>query len=286
MKCFSRILPLLILPILVSCQTQGPDALHPENLIAWCIVPFDSLDRTPQERADMLKGLGMKKYAYDWRADDLDQMADEIKVAVEQGIEISAVWLWIDDNHDAIDTLSPTNQRMFRILKESGLKTDVWLSFHSNFFTSVHHTARLAKGSRMIKGIADQVEAMGCRLALYNHGDWFGDPRNQIKLIEKIDRNIGLIYNFHHGHHQIDEFSTLVDAMLPYLWVVNLNGMKKDDYKILPLGTGDHEKNMITTLLNAGYSGPFGILGHVDGADMKRILQQNLSGLKNLQINE
>ena len=40
-----------------------------ENLVAWCIVPFDKNKRGPVERAEMLKDLGIKKVAYDWRAE-------------------------------------------------------------------------------------------------------------------------------------------------------------------------------------------------------------------------
>src|SRR5262245_59245051 len=35
-----------------------PDLFARENLVAWCIVPFDSKKRGPEERAAMLKKLG------------------------------------------------------------------------------------------------------------------------------------------------------------------------------------------------------------------------------------
>ena len=62
----------------------------------------------------------------------------------------------------------------------------------------------------------------------------------------------------------------------------NLNGMKTDGPKILPIGQGTHEKQMIQQLLDAGYEGDFGILGHVADADVHRIVKQNLDGLKSL----
>src|SRR5688572_17532915 len=40
-----------------------------ENLVAWCIVPFDSQKRSPEERAAMLEKLGIKRLAYDWRVE-------------------------------------------------------------------------------------------------------------------------------------------------------------------------------------------------------------------------
>src|SRR5688500_4352361 len=35
-----------------------------DNLIAWCIVPFDAKHRGPEERAKMMKRLGFTKFAY------------------------------------------------------------------------------------------------------------------------------------------------------------------------------------------------------------------------------
>ena len=46
-------------------QVQGRP-LAMDNLVAWCIVPFDAKNRGPAERVEMLKNLGFKKYAYDW----------------------------------------------------------------------------------------------------------------------------------------------------------------------------------------------------------------------------
>ena len=46
-----------------------------DNLYPWCIVAFDSLERSQSERINMLNELGFSKYAYDWRDEHLDDMA-------------------------------------------------------------------------------------------------------------------------------------------------------------------------------------------------------------------
>jgi sugar phosphate isomerase/epimerase len=91
-----------------------------------------------------------------------------------------------------------------------------------------------------------------------------------------------MIYNFHHAHGQINDFPALLTKMLPYLKTVNINGMKPEGPKILPLGQGDKELDMLKTLKESGYNGPIGILGHVETADVKVILEGNLKGLKSL----
>ena len=70
--------------------------------------------------------------------------------------------------------------------------------------------------------------------------------------------------------------------MVPYLSTVNINGMRKDGPKILTVGRGDYEEDMIKILIEKGYDGPWGILGHVEERDVKEVLLENMEGLKNL----
>jgi hypothetical protein len=72
--------------------------------------------------------------------------------------------------------------------------------------------------------------------------------------------------------------------MMPYLWYVNINGMRREGPKIIPVGQGVLEEKMIRQLIKKGYKGPFGILGHVETADVSHILQNNLYGFYNLKL--
>ena len=40
--------------------------------------------------------------------------------------------------------------------------------------------------------------------------------------------NVGIVYNFHHGHDHIDRFPKLLIKMAPYLRTICLNGMEKE----------------------------------------------------------
>jgi len=254
-----------------------------DNLLAWCIVPFDVNQRTPEERIRMLMELGFKSYAYDWRVDHLATMAEEIRLARENGIDVKAVWLWIDANSDAPGKLSKANETMLGIVKEADLPTQIWAGFNANYFEGLSDEEAVEKGRQMVGYLAVRADEMGCKLALYNHGDWFGEPANQVKIIKRLpDQNIGIIYNFHHAHDQIDRLPEIIEVMKPYLWVVNLNGMRKDGPMILPIGAGDQEARMIDQVLASGFEGPFGILGHVEDADVELILKGNLEGLRSL----
>ena len=61
--------------------------------------------------------------------------------------------------------------------------------------------------------------------------------------------------------------------------------MEKDGEKILPIGDGNYEKDMINTLKEFGFKGPWGILGHVGEKDVEAVLINNINGLVAIQNN-
>jgi hypothetical protein len=258
--------------------------LAQENLVAWCIVPFDSKQRHPEERITMLNRLNFSQYAYDWRHEHLASFAEEIRLAQKNKIYMAAVWMWIDGDLDRPGKLSEDNEQLLKIMKDEGLVTQLWLGFNGNFFKSGNDQQKITKGVEMIAYLRDSTKGSITSIGLYNHGDWFGEPENQIKIIKALnDPGVGLIYNFHHGHSQIGGFPSLLKKMSPWLWTVNLNGMKKDGPQILTVGSGDRELDMIKTLKNSGFSGTIGILGHIETEDVEVVLKRNLDGLRRLE---
>jgi hypothetical protein len=268
-------------PATLESTAPEPGAiLAMDDLIAWCVVPFDKQNRTPEERIAMLEELGFERYAYDWRTEHLDDTARELRLAEERGIDVTAVWMWIEGGRDHPGHLSESNERVLAAVAESGISTQLWLGFNENFFEGLDDEDRVARGAEMVDYLSERAAQTSSRVALYNHGGWFGEPENQIRIIQSLpDRDVGVVYNFHHGHEHIDRFDALVATMRPYLWAVNLNGMRPEGPKILPFGSGTHERQMLQTVLDAGFTGPFGVLGHVDDADVKMILEGNLRGL-------
>jgi len=266
----------------VCAQTKESRRMFDQkNLIAWCIVPFDNQQRSPEQRVDMLKRLKFSQYAYDWRHQHLDSFASEIEIARKEHVSMSAVWLWIDNNVDKVGQLSEDNERMLSILKGSGLRAQLWVGFNANYFEGGDDDSRVVAGVEMIRYLRTRTNDFVTTLGLYNHGDWFGDPVNQVKIVRVLnDPKVGIVYNFHHGHEQVQHFAELVTSMKPYLVAVNINGMKAGGSQILPVGSGDEEKGMLEILLKSGYRGPIGILGHIETEDVEQVLRRNLEGLR------
>lgn len=244
-----------------------------DNLVAWCIVPFDAKKRTPAERVEMLKKLGFTHYAYDWRAEHLPTFDEEVRLLKNADIELTAVWFPAALDADA--------RTLLEVIKKHGIKTQLWITMGEP--AGKDQKEKVEAAAKIIRPIAAEADKLGCSVALYNHGGWFGDPENQIAIVESLKlKNVGIVYNLHHGHDHLDRFPRLLKKMLPHLLALNLNGTMKDGEKlgkkILPLGAGELDLKLLKTIAESGYTGRIGILGHTQD-DAEERLRDNLDGL-------
>ena len=263
-------------------KSPGDELFDPDKLVAWCIVPFDAEDRTPRERAEMLKSLGLSHFAYDYRREHIPSFREEIEALRAHGIALDAVWLWVDPRWE--EPLDEAGRQILDILGETGTRTELWLGFPDDAFEGLDDDRSLDMAVQVVEEILLECEDMGCTLALYNHGGWFGEPDNLVRIVESagIDK-LKIVYNFHHGHEQLDRFEENLARMLPYLSTININGMRVGGPKILTLGDGDLELGMLRTMMDSGYEGAVGILGHTEGEDIRPVLERNLKGLEELK---
>ena len=277
------VLGLILLGIVSPIRAAEPVPADPaklfarENLVAWCIVPFDAKKRSPEDRVDMLKRLGFTHYAYDWRAEHLPTFEREIVALKKNGIELSAVWFPGSLNNDA--------KVLLDALAKHGVKTQLWVTMNGGgpAKSAEEQQQKVTQHANAIRPIAEAAGKIGCTVGLYNHGAWFGEPENQIAIIDALKLpNVGIIYNQHHGHDHLDRFPALLKKMQPHLLVLNINGMvnagDKQGKKILPLGQGDRDLEMLKVIVASGYRGPIGILGHTQD-DAEERLKDNLDGL-------
>ncbi len=143
---------------------------------------------------------------------------------------------------------------------------------------------RVASEVRRLRPIAEAANKIGCQVALYNHGGWFGEPENQLAILDELKLpNVGIVYNLHHGHAQVDRFPELLAKMKPHLLALNLNGTVRDgdkvDKKIVPIGAGELDRQILKTILASGFKGPIGVLNHTDHDAELRLLD-NVEGLE------
>lgn len=248
-----------------------------ENLVAWCIVPFDRGKRSPEERAAMLDKIGIKRLAYDYRAEHIPTFQREIDALKKHNIELTAWWFPGGLNDEA--------KLILDVLEKNNLKTQLWVT--GGGVTPKNESEQqqqvIAEANR-IRPIAEAAAKIGCTVGLYNHGGWFGEPENQIAIIEYLKMpNVGIVYNLHHGHPHLDRLPELLAKMKPYLIALNLNGMDTNGdqigKKILPIGEGGRDSEWFEIISESGYTGPIGILNHTDEDAEERLLD-NLDGLQ------
>lgn len=247
-----------------------------KNLVAWCIVPFDSKKRGPEERAAMLEKLGFTRFAYDYRAEHIPTFDAEIDALKRHHIELTAWWFPASLNDEAKMTLE--------VFAKHKVTPQLWVTGGGGpTKDEADQRARIVAEAARIRLIAEAAAKVGCKVALYNHGGWFGEPENQLAIIDelKLD-NVGIVYNLHHGHDHLGRFAELLQKMKPHLYTLNLNGMVKDGdrkgQKILQLGEGDLDLSLLKIIRDSGYTGLIGILGHTQD-DAEERLHDNLDGL-------
>lgn len=253
------------------------------NLVAWCIVPFDARHRGPEERAAMLERLGLTRLAYDWRAEHIPSFDAEIEALARHRLRLLAWWF--------PGTLNDEARFILDTLRRHGLRgVQLWVTGGGDWpETGAAYQARVSAEADRLEPIVREAARLDSPVGLYNHGGWFGEPENQIAVIERLRArgltNVGLVYNLHHGHDHVDRLGELLDRMKPYLLALNLNGMTRGGdragKKILPLGEGELDLHLLGLIARSGWRGPVGILNHTD-EDAEVRLRRNLEGLERL----
>lgn len=253
-----------------------PGNFRKENLIAWCIVPFDSRMRSPVERAEMLVDLGLKRVAYDWRKEHVPEFEEEILQYKQNGLEYFAFW--------------GEHEEAFRLFEKHNIHPQIWKMLPA--LTAEGQVEKVQQAADLLEPLVKRCAGLGSKFGLYNHGGWGGEPENMVAVCRELHsrgyQHVGIVYNFHHAHDQVGRFAEVMAIVKPYLLCLNLNGTvdvskvneKTKENKILPIGTGRYEEDMIRQVIKSGYDGPIGILGHLPDQDVAISLQNNLDGLE------
>ncbi len=267
MKTVSLCLLLLIAAAATAAEGQLFDK---SNLAAWCIVPFDAKKRTPEQRAEMVASIGIKRIAYDWRREHESEFEREIRAYQKHGIEFFAFW----GVHD----------EALRLFERYQLKPQLWVMMKGEGTTQ---DEKVRTAAESLLPVLEKAKRLGSKVGIYNHGGWAGEPENMVAVCEYLTKqlsatNVGIVYNLHHAHSHLDRLPKALEQMKPWLLCLNLNGMDiagdQRGRKILPLGVGTQDVTVLRQIRASGYHGPIGILNHTD-EDAEGRLLDNLDGL-------
>jgi hypothetical protein len=231
----------------------------------------------------MLRELGIRRYAYDWRAEHVAQFDLEVTTMQRHGIAITAWWF--------PTRLDDQARRILEVIARHGIRPQLWvMGGGAPTRSPAEQASRVAEEATRLRPIVEAAARLGCTVGLYNHGNWFGEPENQLAVLARLrgegHANVGLVYNFHHGHDHLERFAELWPRIQQAVLAVNLNGMvargDKEGEKLLYLGEGDRELALLRIIRASGWQGQLGILNHRTDVDAAFGLRRNLEGFTRL----
>jgi len=262
---------------LTVAPTDPRELFAPENLQAWCAVPFDARERGPEERALMLKKLGFRRFVYDWREKDIPAFDAECEAMKKHGIEITGWW-------SPTDPQDPVLRTILEVFRRQQIHPQLWvMGAGSLTSTPAEQQQRVEQEAERIRQIVEIAKPYGVAVHLYNHNGWFGIPDNEVAIIARLKElgitGVGMIYNFSHGHNDIADFPAIWQRIKPHVVAVNVTGMVPDgESKIMPPSQGIHEQAMLRGILDSGWKGPIGLIAE-QGGDAAVTLGNYLRGL-------
>ncbi|MGQ0635852.1 MAG: sugar phosphate isomerase/epimerase family protein [Planctomycetaceae bacterium] len=273
-----------------SAQTESPakpppSAFAQSNLHAWAYEEYDAVSRTPAERAKLLKALGLTRAGYVGRnVERMQEFEAYVTAYGEHQIELVAVWT-------PVNTDTPLDEPHIRMLLDSldrhPIRPQWWVTLEQ--FAGAPDEQAIERAAALLRPLVAEAAKRDVPLAVYGHGrdSWFTQPENEIAIVERLRAaenasSVGIAYNFHHAHSQLERFSEVFPKLAPYLIAVNLNGMKPDGPQIVLINEGTREQEMIAAIHRSSYRGLVGVLHHQPKLDAATVLRKNIEGVRDI----
>ncbi len=255
------------------------------NVAAAGIVATDLNDRTPRERAAMLRRIGIRHLIWDWRDRDALQFDAELDALHNQGVSLGGIVVQhpLPEN-SAPGAINPHVRQFVTEAARRGLSPDLWVTVASADTGDEHE--HVWHAADHLEPLAKLAGDHGMCVLLTNETGFFGEPRNLVALVEALSErglnNVGLAYQQQHGHAHIANFAEHFSLMQPHLVAIALNGMDPDAEAtgrfILPYGAGRADRKIAHIIAASGWRGQLVVQGlSRDDAEIR--LLDNLDGL-------
>ena len=232
---------------------------------AFCMDTHDSARRSPEQQAQLLRELGYDGAGHLW----LDELAERVTTLDAAGLRLFQVYLQVNI---APDMASPYDARLEEALPLLRGR-DCMLALLVNGMPP-SDPAGDARAVAVVREIADAARAVGARVVLYPHADfWLERIEDGLRVAEQVERpNVGVMFNLCHWL-KVDgksELRALLAPALPRLWAVSIHGADTaaevqagTGAMIRPLDEGAFDvRGFVRLLAELGYAGPIGLVAH------------------------
>ena len=153
---------ILVLSLGASFADEATENLKGKNLVAWCIVPFDAMKRNPAERRRCLRNSASAAVPTIGAMRHVVEFEEEILQYKKHGIEYFAFW----GGHESA----------FALFEKHELHPQIWQTAPSP--KAGTQEEQVATAVTSLEALAKRTSTLGCKLGLYNHGGWGGEPEN------------------------------------------------------------------------------------------------------------
>lgn len=244
----------------------------------FCIDWHDAKKRTFEEQARMLRELGYPGMGHIW----LDRVEERLRTLDAAGLRLFQITMIVDLAPGKAPYDTARFQEVCAAIKGRGVQFDLLVNGRPPSDPTFDELA-----VKVLRAMSDQARESGAQLLLYPHqGSWIERIEDALRVANKVDRpNVGVMFNLCHWL-RVDtsrDYRPLLQAALPRLWAVSINGADELDEKpgwdryIQPLGQGNFDvAGFLRTLREMGYNGPIGLQCYGIGGDAREHLARSL----------
>jgi sugar phosphate isomerase/epimerase len=227
--------------------------------LANSIFAYEFGDISPEQQAGFAREYGFEGTVFDHAR----QVPERLRALDEAHLQLFFLWLTVDISGGQIK-YEPGMEAAIEALQGRG--TVVWVAVQGG--EAAGAAGAEERTIQALDRISDLAARSNLRVALYPHyGFYLARFRDVVRIAEQVRRsNVGVTFNLcHELRSGFDpQFPQLLDKAMPRLYGVTINGADRQgqDWNTLiqPLGRGDYNvTELVRTITEAGYRGPFGI---------------------------
>jgi len=249
------------------------------KLYAFCMGMPGKPRRTVAEQGEMLGELGFDGAGYGlWLGEELDKNLAALDAA---GIEVFMLYTSVNLKPDK-PPFDPRVHEAIRKLKGRPVTICVLLRGFPPGDARGMEPAVAA-----LRKLGDVAADAGLRVSIYHHvGDWTESLPFALKVVEKVDHpQVGVNFNLCHWL-KIEgkkDYRPLIREHAKRIFVVTINGAQLGattwtDGLIQPLDRGDFDnRELLSTLRDAGYRGPVGLMCYAIPGDAREHLGRSMN---------
>ncbi len=257
-------------------------AAHP--FFPFCIDWHDAKKRSFAQQAALLKELGYPGVGHIW----LDQVEERLASLDAAGLRLFQITMQVDLAPDKDPYDAGRFKEVLAAIKGRGVQFCVIAKG-----LPPSDVAGDPRAVAILRTMSDLARDSGAQLLLYPHQkNWIERIEDAVRVADLVDRsNVGVMFNLCHWLRvdQSRDYRPLLQAALPRLWAVSINGADvrddRSDWKryIQPLDQGSFDvAALLQTLAELGYQGPIGLQCFGLGGDAREHLARSLARWREL----